>query len=122
MPYDENLLVGKMKISESKIVVIEFPFLEAMMNCLEKSEYRVLLYIISKTKPHQGTPVKIKKRKLAEKLNLSAPGVIKALRGLEDKGFVEEISEASYRLCLPPDEDDDDDDFDDVKDYLSEQW
>ncbi len=113
---DNGFIAGKVKLGKKrKVVMIDYEYYEKMMTSLEKSEYRVLMAIIAKTKINKPDDyIKIKKRKLAINLGLSAPGVIKALRGLVEKGYIEESieEEGKYKMVMPLDDDDDMDLYD----------
>ncbi len=116
----EDLIAGsaKLKGEDQSWIVINPSYWHMMISQLEKSEFRVLGYLISKTKVLKKNKllepnfIKVKKNKMAEILDLSPSGVIKALNELESKGFIEksEDDKGTYRISTPSSDEEDDDD------------
>ena len=110
---DNEPIAGRIKLSikandNQKGIFISEKFLYRMMVDLEKSEYRVLLYIISKTNFVKNEGCGVKLRPTSTILNLSAPGVAIGLNGLINKNFLKKKDDL-YFIIDPPESNEDDD-------------
>jgi hypothetical protein len=108
---DNEPIAGKIKLSinandNQKGVFISEKFLDKMMADLEKSEYRILLYIISKPNFTKNEGCEVKLRPTSIILNLSAPGVALGLKGLIDKNFLKKKNDLYY-IIDPPESNED---------------
>ena len=110
---DNEPIAGKVKLSikandTQKGIFISEKFLYRMIVDLERAEYRVLLYIISKTNFIKNEGCEVKLRPTSTILHLSAPGVAVGLNGLINKNFLKK-KDGLYYIIDPPESNEDDD-------------
>ena len=100
---------------EEKMVIMPLDMLTNMMTGLDRAEFRVLIYILSKAQYGKDPLVTLPSQRLiSELLDMAPSSVTKAMKVLQYKGFIKVSKEGEnnkYILSCPEIEKEVDDDF-----------